>query len=588
MYKTKSLRSALLMLISVFLLSCSFPLSAKAASTSIGVSSSTVYVGDTVSLTISSSTGGIGGVDLYVTYDSSYLTYTGTGGSCSMEFYNDNGSGSYHIVGYYPGRGETGSFSITLNFTANKAGSSSVYVSGEVSDGEALPMSTSFSSGSVTINTKSSDATLKSLTVGSGSLSPAFSPSTTSYSLSVANSVSKLTVSANVNDAAATVSVSGNNSLSVGQNTVTITVTAGDSTVKKYTITVTRAAGTASSPSPRTSSSPSPSPSASPLTAIFSDGTELEIGTFTDDQILKGFSRTTLTFNDQEIDAIQYSDDSQKLVYLNGAGDYPSGFYYFDAAVGLATPVTALSTTASSYMLIDPTSSIAVPSGYEKQYVELGSAYINVFAPIGIAEPNNYLICAVNAAGELGLYLYDVAEGTLQRYNFAISDPNAVSSATPEPTTSPSPSPSPTPSPEGTSGLWGLDLHDTVTLVLCGSALILLIAVIVLAVLLAMKSHKLRLLRIGDIDFEQNYAEPSTAPDSFWPEETKIEETKIEEDTEVTDTTSRKHKLKKAEKTESTEATEKEPSYAKATSEYKFNVDDVIKEYKDSSDKDKK
>ena len=97
----------------------------------------------------------------------------------------------------------------------------------------------------VTVTRKaSSDATLKNLTVSSGTLSPTFASGTTSYTLTVPYSVTSLTVTPTVNNSEAKTSVTGNTSLTVGTNTVSIVVTAGDGTKKTYTITVTRSKDT--------------------------------------------------------------------------------------------------------------------------------------------------------------------------------------------------------------------------------------------------------------------------------------------------------------------------------------------------------
>ena len=97
----------------------------------------------------------------------------------------------------------------------------------------------------VTVTRKaSSDATLKSLKVSSGTLSPTFASGTTSYTLTVPYSVTSLTVTPTVNNSEAKASVTGNTSLVVGTNTVSIVVTAGDGTKKTYTITVTRSKDT--------------------------------------------------------------------------------------------------------------------------------------------------------------------------------------------------------------------------------------------------------------------------------------------------------------------------------------------------------
>jgi uncharacterized repeat protein (TIGR02543 family) len=89
----------------------------------------------------------------------------------------------------------------------------------------------------------SSNAQLSSLTVSGYALTPAFHADTTSYTVSVANSVSSITISAAAAHAKASVNGTGAKSLSVGLNAISVAVTAEDNaTVKTYTVTVTRAA----------------------------------------------------------------------------------------------------------------------------------------------------------------------------------------------------------------------------------------------------------------------------------------------------------------------------------------------------------
>ena len=105
----------------------------------------------------------------------------------------------------------------------------------------------------VTRAAASNDAALSALTISSGILDPVFASATTSYDVTVDNSVANLTVTPTVNQAAATVTVNGTavNSgvassaiaLSVGGNTINIVVTAEDATTTQtYSITVTRLA----------------------------------------------------------------------------------------------------------------------------------------------------------------------------------------------------------------------------------------------------------------------------------------------------------------------------------------------------------
>ena len=110
--------------------------------------------------------------------------------------------------------------------------------------------SDSSSDGSTTAST---DATLSDLTLSSGTLSPTFASGTTSYTVSVANTVTALTLTPTVNTSGATVKVAGtavasgdasaSQALAVGTNAISIVVTAADgSTTETYTVTATRAA----------------------------------------------------------------------------------------------------------------------------------------------------------------------------------------------------------------------------------------------------------------------------------------------------------------------------------------------------------
>ncbi len=90
----------------------------------------------------------------------------------------------------------------------------------------------------------SGNANLSSLTVTGQTLSPAFSPSVTAYTVDVPFQVSSVKVTAKAQDGKAKVSVSGGSSLVAGQdNKITVTCTAENGTKKVYTIIVKRAEG---------------------------------------------------------------------------------------------------------------------------------------------------------------------------------------------------------------------------------------------------------------------------------------------------------------------------------------------------------
>lgn len=89
---------------------------------------------------------------------------------------------------------------------------------------------------------KSNDATLSDLSVSGYNISPKFSSSTTSYKVTLPNSVQSLSVSATPNNKNAKVTITGNKNLSVGKNNIIVEVEAEDGTKKVYSIEATRSA----------------------------------------------------------------------------------------------------------------------------------------------------------------------------------------------------------------------------------------------------------------------------------------------------------------------------------------------------------
>lgn len=101
---------------------------------------------------------------------------------------------------------------------------------------------------SVTRVALGTDATLKSLGVSSGTLSPSFNPSQLSYELLVKGNVSSVTLSPVTNDPNATYTITGNlSNLTIGINYLaTVTVTSENGLVNRaYTVTVKRQDGNA-------------------------------------------------------------------------------------------------------------------------------------------------------------------------------------------------------------------------------------------------------------------------------------------------------------------------------------------------------
>ena len=172
--KIKSMRAGFLALAVALtvLLSQAFPV--FAASGQLTFSDPSVSVGNQVSVTMRiSADAPLGASDVMLGYDSSALEFvSGTNAN--------GGAGSIRVVGSMEEAGQT-DFRFTLTFKALKAGATTISVNSyEVYDADSQTVSLSHvGSSAVTVNapdTYSDDASLSSLTVSPGELSPAFSP----------------------------------------------------------------------------------------------------------------------------------------------------------------------------------------------------------------------------------------------------------------------------------------------------------------------------------------------------------------------------------------------------------------------------
>ena len=241
----KKIVSVLLVLMLILGVMC---VSSSAATASASLTGpTTVRAGDTITLTFKLNGSGILGASGTLSYDSSQLTLSSTKQSIAspwMVEFNGNDFVAYDNNLTNPINSNKSLFTVTFKVNSKLATGTKVQVSMKnviASDGSA-----DSNVGTVTYSVniaapKSTDNTLKSLTVSNATISPAFSPSVTTYTANVPYEVSKLNLSYQANDSKATVSVN-NPTLTVdGTTKVTIEVTSESGSSKTYTITVYRA-----------------------------------------------------------------------------------------------------------------------------------------------------------------------------------------------------------------------------------------------------------------------------------------------------------------------------------------------------------
>lgn len=200
----------------------------------------TVRAGDTITVSFSAG-GGIYGGSGSLQYDSQVLTLKSFSSAMASPWVVERSGNNFVFYDNSMSKPlESGTVWTATFLVSDKAATgASISISATgvvVSDGSADTNIGTCAYSATIAPPLSGNANLSALTVGNATLSPAFSPSTTSYKTSVPYSVSSLQISATPEDKEATVSISNNSLAPNGTTDVTVTVTAENGVTKSYVI----------------------------------------------------------------------------------------------------------------------------------------------------------------------------------------------------------------------------------------------------------------------------------------------------------------------------------------------------------------
>ncbi len=400
----------ILCLLSAIAVICSlsvFGASAAASSSAVSVSSSNVTIGNTFTVTVKVSATAIGSVDGRLTYDPSIIEFVS-----GDDAYGTAGS---VLLTKWSSADNAASFIFTLTFTAKAAGNSSISFSTiEVTNFNEEALDPSSASANVTVSAPvvlSGNANLSSLKVSSGTLSPAFSANTTNYSVTVPNSVTKVTVSAVAADKDAKTAISGNDSLSVGTNTRVITVTAPNGTTKKYTVKITRQAAEGQTSSV-TASEPEPEPPVvADIKVTVGDVQMTVIEDLSGVEMPAGFRLSEQVINDSTVVCVKNDAD---IVMLYLSGDEGSSFYIYNNESISFTKYATVTVGGTTYILLDKPRNVGVPDEFTAAELSIGDLPVTAWR--STQDDSFYAVYLCGTGDYAGFYLYDAKEGTLQRY----------------------------------------------------------------------------------------------------------------------------------------------------------------------------
>lgn len=409
-----------------FLIPC-LGIETLAASGVVSISSTSGNVGSTVTIscTAKCQTGPIGTADVTLQYDPSGLEYVGGSGGYSLT----GGSGSVRYSGLTQD-GTATSLSFTVKFKIIKPGTYTINGTAQGLDIEENNMAMSVGSGTITgkaVTTPSTPSTpnppsggnndsgdsgdnqtqdpedtrdknskLSGLRVSPGSLAPAFSSNTTSYTVTVPKDTTSVTISATAQSSKARVSVSGGKDLKLGPNEAQVIVTAEDGSTTVYKLTI----------------------MCGELEKITIDGQVYLINEgFADDKIPAGFVRGTVTYKEREYQVVSHEKSGMKLMNLKN-DEVGSAFYIYSPESQTFYNFVQIQIAEGKTMIPLPLDDTAQFADNEKTTLTLQGKTFESWK----VDEDYSLIKLMNSNGEEIVYQYDKVDGTLQRYAGPVVD----------------------------------------------------------------------------------------------------------------------------------------------------------------------
>lgn len=403
-----------------------------AAGISVSVNKSTVKVGDTVTVTLSITSGyGAQGVlarssGVLNGNSDTYFTIGGGVGDVQTFSFKATAEGSCTFsIPYLDDTTDTAGESVNLS-----VGSASVTVtSGSSNNGGSTGQNGNNNNNNGDSNNnngddntdqpddsdkepeKSSDSSLSSLIISAGSLSPEFAAGTKDYTTTVDYSVSSLAVTATPADSKATVtSVTGNDSLEVGENTVSIVVTAENGATSTYNIVVTR----------RSEDDPENSDQQENWKKFDINGTEWTmINDIPEDIVPEGFEHSKTVIDGLEYNTLHSTFGDITLIYMQS--DSGSSLFVYDAAQNAAYDYVRIN-SESHFIVVLLANVDDVLEGYNEVSLSIeGKGVVTAYqSKDDSTDKDFYLVYAMNDQGESGWYTYDSVDGTYIRTDVTV------------------------------------------------------------------------------------------------------------------------------------------------------------------------
>lgn len=414
----KIFKSAVLSIAAIMLIISTAVFPASAENAVLSFSSQKPSVGQSVTVTVTFNPGAkMYSADFSLSYNPDILTYESA--TCTAK-----AAGGGIVKAAPTLTGET-KISYKFTFTAKKSGSSNITVSGGVYGFEDTENYNVGASATLTVSdaAKPGVATLKSLSISNGTLTPGFSTGRTSYTAKVKYEVTTCKVYATATDAKATVAVGGKEALAVGKNTRTVTVTAQNGTQKTYTIVITRLKEGEELDG---ETKPEDNTDETEKSTVI-DGVKYLLATDLSGFTLpNGFKANTVTYGETEVAAAQDTDANYTVYYLKGENSESYQPYTLESDGKTFKKLKFATFGNNTYIFADIPEGKTVPEGFYQSSVKIGDFDIPAYkSPDEGLTDFYYTYCFFEK--NFAMYRYDSRENVLQRCpEFTLGDISAA------------------------------------------------------------------------------------------------------------------------------------------------------------------
>ena len=150
-----------------------------------------------------------------------------------------------------------------------------------------------------------------------------------------------------------------------------------------------------------------------------------------------GFTDRQVTYNDEYVGGAGIPDSEDIiLLYLSETDGSNAGYYIYDESKDVLFPYITVTSISAYFTFIWPDEQTQVPEGFEETMMEFGENNVPAWLPPG-SDGSVYLVYVRSASGEVGFYLYNEEDRSLQRYiSFADAKPETTLAPTAQPETS--------------------------------------------------------------------------------------------------------------------------------------------------------